>query len=98
MSSTSAMRGTLRSMKRPSAIRLAAISLRAEFLAPSIRTGPSRGPLGRTMIRSTPSVSSEDGPGGLGVPLGAEAGVGAPAGKGNLVARVVRRFEVDEAG
>ena len=62
MISTSAMRGTLRSTKRPSAMRLAAMSLRAEFFAPSILTAPSRDPLGRTMIRSTPSVSSETWP------------------------------------
>ena len=53
MSSTSAMRGTLRSMKRPSAIRLAAMSLRAEFLAPPTRTLPANGPPGRTTKRST---------------------------------------------
>ncbi len=39
------MRGTLRSTERPGASRVAAISLRAEFLAPEIRTEPaSRAP------------------------------------------------------
>src|SRR5439155_25403417 len=51
MVSTSAMRGTLDSTYSPSASTVAAISLRAEFLAPDTRTEPSRGPPGRTMTR-----------------------------------------------
>ena len=48
MISTSTMRGTFRRTKRPGAMRLAAISLRAEFFAPSMRTLPSSGALPRT--------------------------------------------------
>ncbi len=50
MISTSVIDGTFRRWCSPSASRVAAISLRAEFLAPPTRTVPSSGPLGRTMI------------------------------------------------
>ena len=50
---TSVMAGTLRMVNRPSQRSVAAISLSTEFLAPEIDTRPSRGPLPRTMIRST---------------------------------------------
>src|SRR5205823_12880532 len=56
MISTSMMRGTLRRVNSPSAMRVAAISLRTEFFAPSIGTVPSRGRPGRTTNRSTGSV------------------------------------------
>ena len=45
MISTSTMWGTPHSTWRPSASRQAAISFRAEFLAPPARTEPRRGPL-----------------------------------------------------
>src|SRR3954470_15594528 len=48
MVSTSAMRGTFPSRYSPSASSVAAISLSTEFLAPPIRTEPSKGGPGRT--------------------------------------------------
>ena len=50
MVSTSEMRGTLERTVHPSASRQAAISLRAEFLAPPALTVPRSGPLGSTTI------------------------------------------------
>src|SRR3954447_16634699 len=50
MHSTSAMSGTLRNTKRPSASVVAAISLSTEFLAPLIGTDPDSGPDRRTRI------------------------------------------------
>src|SRR5438477_222350 len=56
--STSAMWGTFRSTCSPSARMVAAISLRAEFLAPPTATLPSSGGPGRTTNRSTTPVWS----------------------------------------
>ena len=58
MMSTSAIRGTLRRVCRPSASRQAAISLSAEFLAPPALTVPRSGPLARiTKLSTGPSMA-----------------------------------------
>ena len=50
---TSAISGTLESVKSPSASNVAAISFSTEFFAPGIATSPWRGPDRRIRIRSS---------------------------------------------
>src|ERR1700722_2139224 len=57
MIETSVISGTPDRTWRPSQRRQAAMSFRAEFLAPPARTVPFRGPLGRTTNRSSSGVS-----------------------------------------
>src|SRR3954469_884870 len=66
MVSTSAIRGTLVRTYSPSASTVAAISLRAEFLAPETRMAPSSGGPAHTkkqsLVPPPPVLRGQDGP------------------------------------